>query len=42
MPISIIHDARLAVAFFKSADKFKARYATLGLQDDAMLDDGAM
>jgi len=30
------------VCFFQSADKFKARYATLGFTDDANLDDGAM
>jgi len=30
------------VCFFQSADKFKARYATLGFNDDANLDDGAM
>lgn len=30
------------VCFFQSADKFKARYATLGFNDEARLDDGAM
>ena len=30
------------VCFFKSADKFKSRYATLGFEEDAKLDDGAM
>lgn len=30
------------VCFFQSADKFKARYATLGFNDHANLDDGAM
>jgi uncharacterized protein YdhG (YjbR/CyaY superfamily) len=30
------------VCFFQSADKFKARYATLGFNDHAYLDDGAM
>ena len=30
------------VCFFKSADKFKTRYATLGFSDQANLDDGAM
>ena len=30
------------VCFFQSADKFKARYATLGFSDKANLDDGAM
>lgn len=30
------------VCFFQSADKFKARYATLGFSDEANLDDGDM
>ena len=30
------------VCFFQSADKFKARYATLGFNDTAKLDEGAM
>jgi uncharacterized protein YdhG (YjbR/CyaY superfamily) len=30
------------VCFFQSADKFKARYATLGFNDEAKLDDGDM
>ena len=30
------------VCFFQSAAKFKARYATLGFNDEARLDDGAM
>jgi uncharacterized protein YdhG (YjbR/CyaY superfamily) len=30
------------VCFFKSADKFKSRYATLGFEEDAHLDDGNM
>jgi uncharacterized protein YdhG (YjbR/CyaY superfamily) len=30
------------VCFFQSAHKFKARYATLGFNDRANLDDGAM
>jgi len=30
------------VCFFKCADKFKARYATLGFTDKAKLDDGSM
>src|SRR5918995_4051076 len=30
------------VCFFQSAQKFKARYATLGFSDKAHLDDGAM
>ena len=31
-----------AVVFFQSAHKFKARYATLGFNDTASLDDGTM
>jgi len=31
-----------AVLFFQAAAKFKARYATLGFNDNANLDDGAM
>ena len=30
------------VCFFKSADKFKSRYATFGFEEMATLDDGAM
>jgi uncharacterized protein YdhG (YjbR/CyaY superfamily) len=30
------------VCFFKSADKFKSRYATLGFEEKANLDEGAM
>ena len=30
------------VCFFQSAEKFKARYATLGFNDSANLDEGAM
>ena len=30
------------VCFFQGADKFKSRYATLGFNDAANLDDGAM
>jgi uncharacterized protein YdhG (YjbR/CyaY superfamily) len=30
------------VCFFQSAEKFNARYATLGFNDTANLDDGAM
>ena len=30
------------VCFFQSAEKFKARYATFGFNDDANLDDGTM
>jgi uncharacterized protein YdhG (YjbR/CyaY superfamily) len=35
-------EAGKAVCFFQSADKFKARYATLGFNDQAKLDDGVM
>jgi uncharacterized protein YdhG (YjbR/CyaY superfamily) len=30
------------VCFFQAADKFKARYATFGFNDDAKLDEGSM
>ena len=30
------------ICFFQAAEKFKARYATLGFNDRAMLDDGNM
>ena len=30
------------VCFFQSAEKFKTRYATLGFNEDALLDDGTM
>ena len=30
------------ICFFKSADKFKSRYATFGFEENASLDDGAM
>ena len=30
------------VCFFKGADKFKSRYATLGFEETANLDDGSM
>jgi uncharacterized protein YdhG (YjbR/CyaY superfamily) len=30
------------VCFFKSADKFKSRYATFGFEENAAIDDGAM
>ena len=30
------------VCFFQAADKFKARYATFGFNEDANLDDGTM
>jgi uncharacterized protein YdhG (YjbR/CyaY superfamily) len=30
------------ICFFQAADKFKARYATFGFNEDAKLDEGAM
>jgi uncharacterized protein YdhG (YjbR/CyaY superfamily) len=36
------NDGGKVVCFFRSADKFKSRYATLGFTDQANLDDGAM
>jgi uncharacterized protein YdhG (YjbR/CyaY superfamily) len=30
------------ICFFQPADKFKSRYATIGFNDDANLDDGSM
>ena len=30
------------ICFFQAADKFKARYATFGFNDDAKLDEGSM
>jgi uncharacterized protein YdhG (YjbR/CyaY superfamily) len=30
------------ICFFKSADKFKSRYATFGMEENAKLDDGFM
>ncbi len=30
------------ICFFKSADKFKSRYATFGFEENAMIDDGTM
>lgn len=41
MPAYANGDGKI-VCFFQSADKFKARYATLGFNDIANLDDGAM
>ena len=41
MPAYANEDGKV-VCFFKSADKFKARYATLGFEEAANLDDGAM
>lgn len=36
------YGATRAVLFFQPASKFAARYATLGFNDDARLDDGGM
>lgn len=41
MPAYADEDGKV-VCFFQSADKFKARYATLGFNDAASLDDGVM
>jgi uncharacterized protein YdhG (YjbR/CyaY superfamily) len=41
MPAYADEDGKV-VCFFQSADKFKARYATLGFNDTANLDEGAM
>ena len=41
MPAYADKDGRV-VCFFQSAEKFKARYATLGFNDAANLDEGAM
>ena len=41
MPAYADKDGKL-ICFFQSADKFKARYATFGFNDDANLDDGTM
>jgi uncharacterized protein YdhG (YjbR/CyaY superfamily) len=41
MPAYANEDGKV-VCFFTSADKFKSRYATLGFNDDAHLDEGAM
>ena len=41
MPAYADDDGKI-VCFFKSADKFKSRYATLGFEEAAKLDDGAM
>ena len=41
MPAYANKDGKV-VCFFKSADKFKSRYATVGFSDKANLDDGAM
>ena len=41
MPAYANRDGKI-VCFFQAASKFKVRYATLGFQPDANLDDGAM
>jgi uncharacterized protein YdhG (YjbR/CyaY superfamily) len=41
MPAYANKDGKV-VCFFQSAGKFKARYATLGFNDSAKLDEGAM
>ena len=41
MPAYANQDGKV-VCFFQAADKFKARYATFGFNDDAKLDDGNM
>jgi uncharacterized protein YdhG (YjbR/CyaY superfamily) len=41
MPAYANEDGKV-VCYFTSADKFKSRYATLGFNDDANLDEGAM
>jgi uncharacterized protein YdhG (YjbR/CyaY superfamily) len=41
MPAYADDDGKI-VCFFKSAAKFKSRYATLGFEDEANLDEGAM
>ena len=41
MPAYANEDGKV-VCFFQPASKFKARYSTLGFNDDAMLDDGTM
>ena len=41
MPAYANKDGKVVV-FFRNADKFKERYAMLGFQDNANLDDGSM
>jgi uncharacterized protein YdhG (YjbR/CyaY superfamily) len=41
MPAYATGDGKI-VCFFQAADKFKARYATFGFNDDARLDEGSM
>jgi uncharacterized protein YdhG (YjbR/CyaY superfamily) len=41
MPAYARNDGKL-ICFFKSADKFKSRYATFGFEETANLDEGSM
>lgn len=41
MPAYANQDGKV-LCFFQAADKFKARYATFGFNDDAKLDEGTM
>ena len=41
MPAYATRDGKL-ICFFKAADKFKSRYATFGMEENAKLDDGSM
>lgn len=41
MPAYVNHDGKVVV-FFQSAAKFKVRYATIGFQEAAKLDDGTL
>ena len=41
MPAYVNEDGKV-ICFFKSAGKFKSRYATLGFEEDSNLDKGAM
>jgi uncharacterized protein YdhG (YjbR/CyaY superfamily) len=41
MPAYANQDGKI-ICFFQAADKFKARYATFGFNDDAKLDEGNM
>ncbi len=41
MPAYANKDGKI-ICFFQAADKFKARYATFGFNDDAKLDEGSM
>mgnify|MGYP003131419449 CR=1 FL=1 len=40
--LQAVTEAGKVVCFFQGASKFEARYATLGFNDAATLDDGAM